>query len=448
MKFYAPSRISENILTTPEGYLVCVGVAIARTGEMEYGPGETPIPVGEDGKTIIVRDAEDVFKSETLQSFEGKPITIMHPQTGMVTPESWKELAKGVIQNVRRGTGKNENDIVADLLITDAEAIRLVKSGLREVSCGYDADYYQTGIGRGKQTSIIGNHLALVSEGRAGSSYAINDHKGKAKTKMGKFSDSIKAIFQKAQEDAIKAATIDEVAVEVEKPAVGMDEICAAVKDLAEKVASMQNAAPAVTEVEKVEDEEVNPGLEDRLKKLEEMVAALMAKMNPTGDEEIEMEEKEKVEDENVEIEVEDEIVVEDEMEEKEDEKEKAFTGDAATELSEEDFSRAEIIAPGIKKQQSDLKAKCLRFAYATADGKKIIDQFSGGKKPDFKNVEFVNAVFVGASEILKSKRAGELAKTKTYDFQAFNSNLGQPKGAMTAEEMNKKNSEFYGQKQ
>ena len=64
------------------------------------------------------------------------------------------------------------------MLIKESMTIKLVKAGLREVSCGYEAEYEQTGDGEGIQTNIVGNHIALVEQGRAGQSYAINDHKG------------------------------------------------------------------------------------------------------------------------------------------------------------------------------------------------------------------------------------------------------------------------------
>ncbi len=69
-----------------------------------------------------------------------------------------------------------EDDILlADLLITDKAAIESVRAGLREVSCGYDADYEQIEPGRGRQRNIIGNHVALVEKGRCGSRCAIGD---------------------------------------------------------------------------------------------------------------------------------------------------------------------------------------------------------------------------------------------------------------------------------
>jgi hypothetical protein len=78
--------------------------------------------------------------------------------------------------NVRRGTGADEDVILADLLLTEKRAIRDVTADKREVSAGYEADYEQLEPGRGRQTNIIGNHIALVDRGRCGPRCAIGDH--------------------------------------------------------------------------------------------------------------------------------------------------------------------------------------------------------------------------------------------------------------------------------
>ena len=148
MKYFVKARISENISETPEGFLVCIGVPIARTGIQIYGPGETPLDY-QNGEVAIDRPEKEVFRPETLASFEGKPITVTHPEE-FVNPENWKQLAVGTMQNVRRGEGDFKDSLIADLLITDRVAIELVKNGLREVSCGYTADYEQEEPGIGK----------------------------------------------------------------------------------------------------------------------------------------------------------------------------------------------------------------------------------------------------------------------------------------------------------
>lgn len=255
-KFYVPTKLSENISETPEGFLLCLGVPIARTGEMEYGEGETPLDVGDDGKVHITRDAEEVFSPVTIASFEGKSVTIKHPEE-FVNPDNWKDLSKGTVHNVRRGKEKGEDgeeELLADLLITDAFAIKLVKNGLREVSCGYEAEYEQTGKGKGKQLKIVGNHLALVEEGRAGSSYAINDEKGKVKMSK-KLGEKIKALLGRTVDEAIAEEKKDDKAKDSESPEAKksagsetntvmdkdmFDELVKAVHDLAEKVDGMK----------------------------------------------------------------------------------------------------------------------------------------------------------------------------------------------------------------
>lgn len=436
MKFYTTSKLSENMHETPEGYLVCVGVPIARTGEMVYGPGETPLEVGPEGTVLVTRDADEVFRPETMASFEGKPVTIGHP-VDFVDPQNWKELTKGMIQNVRRGTGEQENDLVADLLITDKNAITLVKNGLREVSCGYENEYTQTGIGRGVQSNIVGNHLALVEEGRAGASYAINDHKGKGSPM--KLADRIKAIFAKAQDEAMKVA--DEACAkdagagapgtpETKTGFVSYDDFKKAMDKIESFMGSKKDdgkdATSPATENKPAEtvakDAEVASSLEDRLKKLEDMVTKLMGAQS--GDAEPDSEEAgEETGDEEA----------EGEESEDDDFEESTMTGDTA--------SRIEILAPGMKAKGKDAKGKALIAAYATTDGKAVIDQFTAGKIPDLKDEAQVNAIFVGASEVLKVQRAQEFSKTKTRSSDA----VGTPtSGAKTPEEINEINSKHY----
>ena len=65
--------------------------------------------------------------------------------------------------------------MLADLIVKDESAIQLIEDGLREVSCGYDAEYEQTEPGKAEQVDITGNHVALVPKGRAGNRCAIGD---------------------------------------------------------------------------------------------------------------------------------------------------------------------------------------------------------------------------------------------------------------------------------
>lgn len=440
MKYYVTSHLSENMHETPEGFLLCIGVSIARTGEMIYAAGETPLEVGEDGQVVIDRQESEVFRPETIASFEGKPVTITHP-TDFVDPSNWSRLAKGILQNVRRGKGEQSNDLVADLLITDNTAIHLVKNGLREVSCGYEAEYSQTDEGHGMQTNIIGNHLALVDKGRAGSGYAIRDHQGKGALKMS-MKDKIKSIFAKAQDEAMKAAEDagEEIKKEEkkaeDKEEVTMDLLVQACKDLGEKLDALKadkeskdaeeekadkkdDGLKMDKEEEKAGDEEVAPAIEDRLKALEASVAKILEKF--AGEEESEGEDADAEEAEG-------DLVGDDDMEEG------AMTGDT--------MSRVEILAPGLKAGK-DVKKAALQSAYKTVEGKKIIESLTGGKAPAFDSASAVDTLFVAASEILKQSRNTQMSATKLVrDSQSTETSQ-----MKSAAEINEFNAKFYGKK-
>lgn len=178
LRFYTVEQLGPSMYTTPEGYLVVYDTPIARTGIMHYGPGETPIEPGPDGIVKIDRHPEDVFRPESIASLVGKPIVNDHPDDD-VNPENWNALAVGVVMNVRQGKGIEDNLLVADLQITNAQAISDVRSGKRELSCGYMADYIETGAGQAYQTNILYNHLAIVERGRCGSRCLIRDNKSR-----------------------------------------------------------------------------------------------------------------------------------------------------------------------------------------------------------------------------------------------------------------------------
>jgi hypothetical protein len=107
MRYYTTESLGPHQELTPEGYLLAKGVPIARTGTMLYAAGEVPVSAV-NGLIKIDRSAEDVFAQAAIDSFEGKPITLDHPSVD-VDPANWSKLAKGVVQNVRRGTGLEDD---------------------------------------------------------------------------------------------------------------------------------------------------------------------------------------------------------------------------------------------------------------------------------------------------------------------------------------------------
>jgi hypothetical protein len=173
--FYTTEQLGRSQSLTPEGFLVVRNAPLARTGIQLYSDKEIPLTGDSDGHVLIQRDPQEVFAPHTIMSLHGKPITMDHPSDN-VTPENWKQLAVGHVINPRRGTGMQDSLLIGDLMLTDPDAIQAVRNGdIRELSCGYDSAYEQTGPGRGRQKNIICNHLALVETGRCGPVCRIGD---------------------------------------------------------------------------------------------------------------------------------------------------------------------------------------------------------------------------------------------------------------------------------
>lgn len=171
MKYFG-SKISNNMIMTKDGFLICQNVPISRTGTQDY----LDIELYGNGVGDIVkvnREEEEVFSDEAIASFEGKPFTDEHPQE-LVDPDNFTLYAKGHVQNVRRGKGKFNNNLVADIFVNDKETIDKIQNGKREISCGYECEDVERD-GELYQTNIRGNHIALVDRGRAGSKVAIRD---------------------------------------------------------------------------------------------------------------------------------------------------------------------------------------------------------------------------------------------------------------------------------
>lgn len=147
---------------------------VARTGRMTYRASEIGAPG--DGLISVVRTAAEVFRPETVRSFNGKSLTLDHP-VQFLDSSTTGAFHVGTCMNVRPGprleTG--EQSLIADIVITEANAIARVQAGLRELSAGYQCKYRQNADGDWEQYEIIGNHIALVSSGRAGEHVKIRD---------------------------------------------------------------------------------------------------------------------------------------------------------------------------------------------------------------------------------------------------------------------------------
>lgn len=161
------TRISPRIWQDSNNQLICRDAIIARTGSYDYLESEI-VDGGDKHKIVkVFRTDDEVFDPKAIASFENKPFVDNHPQED-VSLDNFRDLSKGFMRDVRRGTGDLSDCLICDIVVTDPETIEEIKSGRkRELSLGYDANIVEKD-GNYYMTNIRGNHLALVDSGRAG----------------------------------------------------------------------------------------------------------------------------------------------------------------------------------------------------------------------------------------------------------------------------------------
>lgn len=182
---YFGTKLSENMIQTPEGYLVCKNAVLARTGFQEYKgedlletEAEDLIEGGLNPNAIykVYRPEDEVFKQTTLDSFNGKIFTLTHPDE-LLNINTVSDHDRGHVLNIRRGDELLEDGnlgMLGDIMVTDKEAVTEILNGLRELSCGYNYHIALRG-GNLVQVEIVGNHVALVKNARAGKVASIKD---------------------------------------------------------------------------------------------------------------------------------------------------------------------------------------------------------------------------------------------------------------------------------
>lgn len=397
MRFYTQHQISEHIAETREGFLVCAAVPIARTGFMEYAPNEVPTVAAAKNKPLVRVERIDgeVFADIAITSFEGKPVTINHPAED-VTPANWKGLAVGHAQNIRRGAGEASDLLLADLVITDAEAIKLIRGGLREISCGYDADYEQLAPGHGRQRNIRGNHIALVHRGRCGSRCRINDESEDTMKDKKKFLDGLFDWFKSPEGQK----TLD----------------------------SLDEEPPADSETEKAADAP------------EDDLAALTARVN-----ELEIQVRNLGKQADTEDDADDGQPAEPDVP---NEEKKKSTADAALTrtVDADTTARARVLMPGMTVHDSDQQCAVQRAALRHASSRDsninaVVASALSGATLDSCDCVTLDAAFLAASEVARIRNntatADGLTKVSVKDFGK----------AVTPADINAMNAKFHDKK-
>ncbi|CNF52867.1 DUF2213 domain-containing protein [Yersinia enterocolitica] len=190
---------------TPQGYVITTAT-ITRAGPIEYYGHEIGLTGNDANKKItVIRTLDELSKPETLASFNGLPFTLTHPDDGEVTATDHKDKASGHIANTRM----DGDEIVCDVYLTDSASIEtLEKTGIREVSVGYEPAELVERDGKFYHINIRGNHVAGVAEGRYGAQCKLNDKKGKPMFKT--LTDALSFLKGKKLKDAEGAALTPE----------------------------------------------------------------------------------------------------------------------------------------------------------------------------------------------------------------------------------------------
>ena len=459
-QFYSTEKLGKKRSKTPEGFLLCEDVAIARTGMMVYGPNETPIEAGPDGLVRIFREEDEVFRPETIASYHGKAVTVNHPEVD-VNPSNWKELAVGTCINPRRGVGAYDDLLLADLLITSPETIQRLEDELPEVSCGYEADYEEAAPGVGYQRNIVGNHVALVEQGRCGPRCAIGDQLTVTQTKKEIQGMAKKTLLQRAldafhakDEGALAEVMAEKAKDEGELEAGGDTHIH--IHANGEPMVANQDevAGPAVADPAEggsTLDDEVEARfarLEEGHAQIMEMLQQLMGSKDAEGEGEGEGEVDPALDEESEEL----KTALKDEAPAGlEEEATKAKDSKYLAESYKDTVAAAEILCPGIKaptfdaasKPGASFKAICgfrrqaLDKAYTNPTTRELIGKALAGKTFDTKNMscDAVRHVFLTASLLQGQANNASMATRTTA--KALDNGVAQVKSLADVNKMN-----------
>lgn len=181
---------SKSFKRTPQGFLR-VQACLSKTGIFDYQHQREYRPDGE------------VFRTDSLASLQGAPITDLHPSEkgadSFLTPDNTRQHIIGMTESVQQ----DGQYLKGTLLIFHEEAIKAIENGERqEISLGYQCRLDPTpGIFNGEtydaiQRDIVINHVAIGPKGwgRAGAECAIrtDSHKLLSTEGISKLSETVR----------------------------------------------------------------------------------------------------------------------------------------------------------------------------------------------------------------------------------------------------------------
>ena len=168
-------------IKTPQGFMICKDVTLAKPTVKEYYAGELGIIDGFEPTDIInIYTSPDVlFGAPVINGYEGADTAMLHPKGNQLNSDNYREHVIGTAKNVRAENGY----LVADLTIKDKWAIEAIEyDDIKQISLGYAAELDMTAgtteTGQeyhGQWVGMIADHVAVVREGRCGDDCKIGD---------------------------------------------------------------------------------------------------------------------------------------------------------------------------------------------------------------------------------------------------------------------------------
>ena len=170
-----------SVSITDEGYLTFSAAPIARAGIYKYLAKEIGITDKSPLEAVSVyRPPSEVFNDSSMQSFKLKPVTNNHSPKNLDS----KTVRMHTVGTVGEGIFRDNDLLRCNLVVEDKSAIDAVQSGKKQLSCGYNADIIlEKGISDNGEAydaimrNIRGNHIAIVTQGRAGGKCNLFDEK-------------------------------------------------------------------------------------------------------------------------------------------------------------------------------------------------------------------------------------------------------------------------------
>lgn len=153
---------------------------ISKEGVFPYLGSEIPGAPNPDEIYYVYRPADELARQETIDSFKLMPFIDEHEVLGRGGMPAER---KGIQGTIGEQVYFDPPYLRANIKIHSSAAQSLIRAGKVELSPCYGCDWSpEVGTFEGKpyqyvQRNIMGNHLALVEEGRTGPDVAVQDHR-------------------------------------------------------------------------------------------------------------------------------------------------------------------------------------------------------------------------------------------------------------------------------